>query len=42
MRRKVIKIENEQAIKYANEICEDIFSPEWTKAYEDKLKEITT
>lgn len=42
MRRKVIKIDNEQAIEYADGLYEDIFSPEWLKAYEDKVKELIT
>lgn len=42
MRSIVIKIDNDQAIEYANELYEDIFSPEWQKAYEDKVKELTT
>lgn len=42
MRRALIKIEVQEAIKHADEISEDIFSPEWLKAYEEKAKEITT
>lgn len=42
MKKKIIKIENKEAIEYANGISEDIFSSEWQEAYENKVKEIST
>lgn len=42
MRTKIIKIENKEAIEYADGISEDIFSSEWQEAYEKKEKEIST
>lgn len=42
MRTIIIKVDNDEAIEYANLISEDIFSNEWRAAYEMKVKELST
>lgn len=42
MKTIIIKMEVKEAIEYADQISEDIFSNEWREAYEKKVKELTT